>query len=139
MGILAERMLGYKAGAFGCWGAQAAKGEEACDSRWEEIPGTMAALIGMGLYPADMTNLEFLSDKEVLDRIGASQMNFQGRENVILYMLAWADILQEEADVQGLMSTEGVPFAEPQVPLSAAISPASPPRIYAAIGNATLV
>jgi hypothetical protein len=56
-----------------------------------------AELMGWGLEPSDVRALERLDDPEVRRRLGTHTVDFlhSDRSNVIAYMLAWADLLEE--------------------------------------------
>ncbi|MGB3465010.1 MAG: hypothetical protein WBA74_07065 [Cyclobacteriaceae bacterium] len=58
----------------------------------------ISKLLDAGLTTIDLQNLERLSDKEVLNRLksGKRHLKHNLRNDVILYMKAWADLLEEE-------------------------------------------
>jgi len=60
---------------------------------------TMDLLIGeltsKGLTTNDMIDLERLSNKEILRKVGVQGLNKNSKDNVVVYMNAWADLLQE--------------------------------------------
>lgn len=97
----------------------------------------------LSLSREDVADLEHLTNKEVVARMGR-EVGFLGyaiRENVILYMEAWADILEEEQEVYNL--TQGVPGSEQPVATlrgsgKAIGSPSEEPSPLR-IANATLV
>jgi hypothetical protein len=57
-----------------------------------------AELFAWGLEPADMGALERLSDSAVRRRLGTNTVDYAHgeRSNVIAYLLAWADLLEEQ-------------------------------------------
>jgi len=61
----------------------------------DEVLGQMYAL---GLTPSDVVHLERLSGREVRQRLGTSTIRFEHhrRENVVAYLEAWADLLEEQ-------------------------------------------
>jgi hypothetical protein len=56
-----------------------------------------SALLGWGLEPSDVGALERLDDPEVRRRLGTHTVDFlhSDRKNVVAYLLAWADLLEE--------------------------------------------
>lgn len=53
-------------------------------------------LMGYGLLPCDIYNLEYLHDDKVLAKLGVKKLNHTDRLDVIRYMRAWADLLTNE-------------------------------------------
>lgn len=64
-------------------------------SSLDEVLGEMYAL---GLTADDVGHLERLSDRDVRRRLGNNKEDFphHERENVIAYLQAWADLLEEQ-------------------------------------------
>jgi len=54
----------------------------------------ISAMLDYGLEIKDLEHLEKLSDPTVLKSIGSPLLRFNQRKDVILYMEAWADILE---------------------------------------------
>lgn len=56
----------------------------------------ISAMLDAGLGLDDLEYLEKLSDTRVLKRLQIPFLKFNKREDVILYMHAWADLLEEQ-------------------------------------------
>ena len=56
----------------------------------------ISAMLDVGLALEDLEYLEKLSDPKVLNRLDHPRLRFNNREDVIVYMLAWAEILEEQ-------------------------------------------
>lgn len=80
----------------GDWGEQA---YEYCPASGLPMDHIMGTLLQLGLKPADIRHLERLSDPYVLRRLPFEQqmLNRLERNDVIVYLTAWADLLQERA------------------------------------------
>jgi hypothetical protein len=52
-------------------------------------------LLEKGLSTEDLQQLEFLSNKEILSRIGVKSLQNNKREDVAKYLITWAEILEE--------------------------------------------
>ena len=76
----------------GDWGEQA---REFCPTSGYPIDFVLQRLFELGLEPEDVQHLERLSDDRVLRRVGTAQLAHNRREDVIVYMQAWADLLEE--------------------------------------------
>jgi hypothetical protein len=79
----------------GDWGAQ---GVEYCAASGLPIDHIIDRLVELGLAPDDLAHLERLSDRRVLRRLPDTvrlDINFRDREHVILYLRAFADLLDE--------------------------------------------
>jgi hypothetical protein len=76
----------------GDWGEQAL---EFCPTSGFPIDFVLARLFELGLEREDMRHLERLSDDRVLKRLGVVSLAHNQRENVVRYMEAWADLLEE--------------------------------------------
>ena len=75
----------------GDWEQQA---NDYCPTSGNLIDVVLAAMFDLGLTRADVRNLEKLSDLAVLRRVGR-HLRFNNREDVVAYMNAWADMLEE--------------------------------------------
>ena len=75
----------------GDWEQQA---RDYCPTSGNLIDVVLATMFVLGLTGADVRNLEKLSDIDVLHRVGR-HLRFNNRDDVVLYMTAWADLLQE--------------------------------------------
>jgi len=62
-------------------------------------------LLSKGLTIQDLKNLEYLRDEKVLNHpsIRNNSLNHAKREDVISYLLAWADLLEEELLVEAFI------------------------------------
>lgn len=62
----------------------------------------ISKLLEAGLTTIDLQNLERLSDKKVLDRLKTTKkyLKHNLRDDVILYLKAWSDLLEEEISSQ---------------------------------------
>ncbi|MEL6561018.1 MAG: hypothetical protein AAFQ94_22695 [Bacteroidota bacterium] len=62
----------------------------------------ISKLLKAGLTTIDLQNLERLSDKKVLDRLKTTKkyLKHNLRDDVILYLKAWSDLLEEEISDQ---------------------------------------
>lgn len=80
----------------GDWGEQA---YDFCPTSGLPIDHIMGTLMDLGLGPADIRHLERLSDPQVLRRLPLEQqmLNRLERNDVILYLNTWADLLEERA------------------------------------------
>ena len=78
----------------GDWEAQA---NQYCPASGYRIDDVIAAMLALGMTRRDIRNLERLSDREVLARLpeGERRVARNRREDVVRYMLAWADLLEE--------------------------------------------
>ena len=76
----------------GDWEQQA---NDYCPASGHLIDVILAAMFDLGLTRADVRNLEKLADLEVLRRAGR-HLRFNNRDDVVLYMRTWADLLAEQ-------------------------------------------
>ena len=56
----------------------------------------LARLFELGVEREDVRHLERLSDGQVLRKLGVQWLAHNQRDNVIAYMRAWADLLEEQ-------------------------------------------
>ncbi len=70
----------------------------------------ISSMLDVGLALDDLEYLEKLSDPKVLKRLGKVSLRFNNREDVILYMHTWADLLEED-----LLKSISLP--DPAVPI----------------------
>ena len=75
----------------GDWEQQA---NDYCPTSGNLIDVVLAAMFDLGLTRSDIRNLEKLADFEVLRRAG-KHLRFNNRDDVVLYMRTWADLLEE--------------------------------------------
>lgn len=80
----------------GDWGEQAM---EFCPTSGYPIDWVLGKMLAIGMTPEDVRHLERLSDDRVLRRVGAGRpLRHTCREDVVLYMRAWADLLEERLE-----------------------------------------
>ena len=79
----------------GDWSEQA---YEYCPQSGLPIDHVLGRLIELGLTPDDIRNLERLRDRAVCRRIdgGRRELHFRNRDDVIAYLEAWAELLDEQ-------------------------------------------
>lgn len=72
----------------------------ACQVTGAPLDDILEDMYALGLDPADVGHLERLSDPEVRRRLGTNTDHFphHRRENVVAYLEAWADLLEERAE-----------------------------------------
>lgn len=80
----------------GDWGEQA---YDYCPASGLPMDHIMGTLLQLGLGPSDIRHLERLSDPTVLRRLPLEQrmLNRLDRGDVVVYLNAWADLLEERA------------------------------------------
>lgn len=78
-------------------GAWEPEGVERCAVSARAVSDIISELCDWGLDPEDVDALERLNDPGVRRRLGASTVDFphHDRSNVIAYLRAWADLLEE--------------------------------------------
>lgn len=69
-----------------------------CPASGRRIDDVIEAMLAVGLETADIERLEKLSDLRVLQQLPVEQRNLKRnrRDDVIVYMRAWADLLENE-------------------------------------------
>ncbi len=84
----------------GDWGEQALEYSptEYCPASGYPIDHVIEALLGLGLTREDLWHLERLSDPNVLRRlpIGQRDLCCRERDDVVVYLRTWADLLEDE-------------------------------------------
>jgi hypothetical protein len=72
----------------------------ACSATGTPLDAVLDRLYELGLTPDDVRNLERLGDSVVRRRLGTNTEHFahHERDNVVKYLRAWADLLEEELD-----------------------------------------
>ena len=86
----------------GDWEQQAS---DYCPTSGALIDVILAAMFDLGLTRSDIRHLEKLSDPAVLRRVGRA-VRFNSRDDVIVYMRTWAQILDQAAPRLHDMPTE---------------------------------
>ena len=76
----------------GDWGQQA---RDFCPTSGYPIDYLLEQLFALGMEPEDVRHLERLSDDRVLKRLGVTWLAHNQRDDVVRYMRAWADLLDE--------------------------------------------
>lgn len=106
----ATRGVATKAGG-GRGGAAPPEEVEHCPTSGLPIDHVLDAMLDVGLELGDVTRLERLSDRRVLGRFPVEErrLSFRKREDVVRYMRAWADLLDEERarEVSGVRRVAG--------------------------------
>ena len=75
----------------GDWEQQA---NDYCPTSGNLIDVVLATMFDLGLTRSDIRNLEKLADLDVLRRAGR-HLRFNNRDDVVLYMRTWADLLEK--------------------------------------------
>jgi hypothetical protein len=76
----------------GDWGEQA---RDYCPSSGYPLDYVLSRLFAIGMEPEDVQHLERLSDSKVLKHAGVQALSHTRRDHVVLYMRAWADLLEQ--------------------------------------------
>lgn len=63
-----------------------------CPTSGLAIDRIMAVMFDAGVDGHDLVHLERLSDPRVLRRLGVGALDFRERDDVVRYLLAWADL-----------------------------------------------
>jgi hypothetical protein len=71
---------------------------DVCNVTGQTMPQILATLFAWGLEPVDIEALERLSDSTVRRRLGTNTIDYPHgeRQNVIAYLRAWAELLEEK-------------------------------------------
>lgn len=99
-GFLAQTVTGLRSEEIhesamareGDWGEQA---RLYCPTSGLMIDTILASLFDIGMSANDVRGLERLSDPRVLRRLGGRHLRHNVRDDVLLYMRAWLEILRE--------------------------------------------
>ena len=72
----------------------------ACSVTGAPLDDVLTQMVHLGLSPADVGHLERLSDPVIRRRLGNNTEYFphHRRENVVAYLQAWADLLEEQIE-----------------------------------------
>ena len=86
----------------------------ACKVTGASLDQILAEMYELGLSPADVGHLERLSSPEVRRRLGNNTEYFphHRRENVVVYLEAWADLLEEQLEAPHELFDEYLEAAE---------------------------
>lgn len=76
----------------GDWGEQA---RDYCPTSQYPLDYVLGRLFAIGMEPEDVQHLERLSDRKVLAQAGVEALSHTRRDHVVLYMRAWADLLEK--------------------------------------------
>ncbi len=79
-----------------------------CETTDRRMSDILVQLLQAGLEKEDIANLERLADGEVRRRMGTNtiELQYSKRENVVAYLQAWAEMLEEQLTV-----SEALPLA----------------------------
>ncbi|MCU0374411.1 MAG: hypothetical protein MUF24_03795 [Chitinophagaceae bacterium] len=128
--LSSREILQYSRSGTGEWTELA---QEFCGVTEAPVDLLIAKLHKIGLTPSDVHCIEYLQDKQVLDRLpgGFRWLRRNVREDVVLYMETMAEMLEEKLlkydnlDVNGLMaSLPEVKPANPGTPAEMAMAEA---------------
>ena len=110
-GSLAQELTPYTKGeihAFamqksGDWSTQI---EEYCPTSGYPMDLLIEGLLATGLCQQDLINLEWLSDKLILRKMGVIQLNRNSKEDLVAYLQTWVELLEDELvkeiDIEGI-------------------------------------
>ncbi|NMM50616.1 hypothetical protein [Marinigracilibium pacificum] len=91
----------YAMQKYGDWTEQAM---DYCPTSAQPFDLIINTMVNSGLTIEDLIDLERLKNKEVLERIpGKDYLRHNKREDVVKYMIAWADLLEEKLAEEGQM------------------------------------
>jgi hypothetical protein len=81
-------------------GAFEPESSDVCNVTRRTMTEIVGALLAWGLEPVDVEALERLSDYAVRRRLGTSTIDYPHgeRQNVVAYLRAWADLLEERLE-----------------------------------------
>lgn len=85
----------YAMQRYGDWNEQV---QDFCPTSLMPIDLVISEMVSAGLALEDLKNLEKLSDKQVLARFPIEKrfLRHNQRDDVVLYLRAWADMLEEQ-------------------------------------------
>ncbi|MCW3090825.1 MAG: hypothetical protein JWP81_1894 [Ferruginibacter sp.] len=103
-----EEVLRYAHTGIGEWTEMA---EEFCSATHAPVALVITRLQEIGLTPTDIHNIEYLSDKEVLQHLpgGFQWLKRNNKEHAILYFEAFANLLEEKLLRSIDISFESIP------------------------------
>jgi len=67
-----------------------------CPTSGLQMDQLIFGLLEKGLGMQDLMQLEYLSNPEILSRLGVTHLKNNDRSDVIRYMRTWADIMEEQ-------------------------------------------
>jgi hypothetical protein len=67
-----------------------------CSISGAPIDMVIAEMINSGFSLSDLQNLEYLSDKDILKKLGKLTLNRNNKADLIEYLDAWSEILEEK-------------------------------------------
>jgi hypothetical protein len=90
-----EEIVSYAHQGAGEWTEIA---DDYCNITSAPLMFIMSKLEGVGMTPTDFHNLEYLEDRSVLNKLpgGFRWLKRNKREDVIVYMETWANLLEEQ-------------------------------------------
>lgn len=92
----------------GDWAAHAI---DYCPGSGYPIDHVISSMLALGLTTEEIAHLERLSDPKVLARVpgGSRELDFRARDDVVLYMETWADLLSDEQAPRVVDEDKGAP------------------------------
>jgi hypothetical protein len=67
-----------------------------CPTSGLQMDQLIFSLLEKGFSTTDLHELEYLKNEQVLNSIGVKHLQHNKREDVIIYLKAWADVLEDE-------------------------------------------
>lgn len=67
-----------------------------CPTSGMHMDQLIFSLLQKGLSAQDLHELEYLKNKKVLAKLGTTHLQHNKREDVIAYLRAWADVLEDQ-------------------------------------------
>ncbi len=108
-----DEILTYAHTGTGEWTELA---EEFCPITQAPLALIFAKLTAIGLTPTDIHNIEYLNNKEILNRLdgGFRWLKRNKKEDAIAYFLAFADLLEEQLQQQQAVTEAQYILASPR-------------------------
>jgi len=97
-GLSAEEIHKRAMSRQGDWTEQSEQYEPYCPETGFNIDYVMDALIEAGLAPTDIHDLEYLSNRKILENLegGFRYLERNKKENVVLYLRSWAALMRQQ-------------------------------------------
>jgi hypothetical protein len=83
----------YALRKYGDWTDQV---RDYCPTSGIPMDEIISTMLTSGLSLEDLIDLERLKNKAVLQRMGVNMLNHNKKEDVVNYMLTWADLLEDQ-------------------------------------------
>lgn len=102
-----QEIMGYAQTGIGEWTELA---EECCGVTNAPVELMLSKLNDVGLTPTDVHNLEYLDNRDVLERLpgGFRWLRKNERDDVIVYFETYADMLEEKLIVSELLNQASI-------------------------------